>query len=164
MSLLLLSANRIFQSSLPRQRFLLSTCRYLSTATNNSDVPQTQTDTQQSSSRRPRYRYYFLSIAAGALIGAAYTFRQSQKYEGLMPEYITNPELLERQSMDARPKPAPVTKHITFDGPSRINFPFKITLYQYVTWSALFIYSIQKFNKRIHIYFLVHSVVKFVHI
>jgi glutaredoxin len=136
MSLLLISASRTFQSSFSRQRFIFPTCRFLSTPTNpNIHQAENQQLTSDYPSSRPRrrYRYYFLSIAAGALIGAAYTFRQSQKYEGLMPEYISNTELLERQAMETRPLPPPVTKHITFDSSSRENFPFKLTLYQYVT-------------------------------
>jgi hypothetical protein len=136
MSLLLISASRIFQSS--RQHFLLSTCRYLSTTTTNTNIHQAESQQVKgdypSSRPRRRYGYYLLSIAAGALIGAAYTYRQSQKYEGLMPEYINNSELLERKAMEARPLPPPVTKHVTFDSPPREYFPFKLTLYQYVTW------------------------------
>ena len=137
MSLLLISVSRTFRSSFSRQHFLLSTCRNLSTTT-KINFQQTQSEQVKgdypSSQPRSRYRYYFLSIAAGVLIGAAYTYRQSQRYEGLMPEYITNTELLERKAMEARPVPPPVTKHITFDGPPREEFPFKLTLYQYVTW------------------------------
>jgi glutaredoxin len=136
MSLLLISASRTFQSSFSRQRFLLPTYRFLSTSTNpnihQNENQQLKGDYPSSRPRR-RYRYYLLSIAAGALIGAAYTLRQSQKYEGLMPEYVTNSELLERKAMEARPLPPPVTKHVTFDSPSREKFPFKLTLYQYVT-------------------------------
>jgi hypothetical protein len=132
MSLLLISASRKFQSS-----FLLSTCRYLSTTTHTNfqqAESQQAKDDYPSSRPRRRYRYYLLSIAAGALIGAAYTYRQSQRYEGLMPEYINNSELIERKAMEARPLPPPITKHITFDSPPREYFPFKLTLYQYVTW------------------------------
>ncbi|CAF3531572.1 unnamed protein product [Rotaria sp. Silwood1] len=136
MNLLFISARRTFQSSFSSQRFLLYTSRYLSTE-NTTDIHQFKKQDLKgdypSSSPRRQYRYYLLSIAAGALIGAAYTLRQSQKYEGLMPEYISNPELLERQAMEARPLPPPVTKHVTFDEPPRENFPFKLTLYQYVT-------------------------------
>ena len=138
MSLLLISTSRTLQSSLSRQRFLLPACRYLP-LTIKSNIHQTESqqvksDYPTSQQPRSRYRYYLLSIAAGVLIGAAYTYRQSQKYEGLMPEYISNPELLERQAMEARPMPPPVTKHITFDSSPRVSFPFKLTLYQYVTW------------------------------
>ncbi|CAF5175127.1 unnamed protein product, partial [Rotaria magnacalcarata] len=35
--------------------------------------------------------------------------------------------------MEARPLPPPVTRHVTFSKPPREDFPFKITLYQYVT-------------------------------
>ena len=137
MSLLLISTSRTFQSSFFRSRFLYSTYRCLSTSTTNLNINQkenTQFKGDYPSTRsRPRYHYYLLSIAAGALIGTVYTLRQSQKYEGLMPEYITNSELLERQAMEKRPMPPPIAKHITFDSPSTENFPFKITLYQYVT-------------------------------
>ncbi|CAF3972137.1 unnamed protein product [Rotaria sp. Silwood2] len=136
MSLLFISARRTFQSSFVSQRFLLHTSRFLSTE-NATDINQFKKQDLKGDypSSRPRrqYRYYLLSIAAGALIGAAYTFRQSKKYEGLMPEYISNPELLERQAMEARPLPPPVTKHVTFDKPPREIFPFKLTLYQYIT-------------------------------
>ncbi|CAF0824166.1 unnamed protein product [Rotaria sordida] len=136
MSLLFISARRTFQSSFSSQRFLLHTSRLLS-AENATDIHQFKKQDLKgdypSSPRRRQYRYYFLSIAAGALIGAIYTLRQSQKYEGLMPEYISNSELLERQAMEARPLPPPVTKHVTFDKPPKQNFPFKLTLYQYVT-------------------------------
>jgi hypothetical protein len=141
MSLLLISASRTLQSSLSRQRFFLRTSRFQSIQAQPDTHP---TDNQQfkgdypSSRPRRRYRYYLLSIAAGALIGTAYTLRQSQKYEGLMPEYISNSELLERKAMEARPVPPPVTKHVTFDSPPEQNFPFKLTLYQYVTWFVLF--------------------------
>ena len=137
MSQLLISASRILQSSFSRQHLFVHTSRYLSIQ-NNPDIPPT--DNQQFKADYPpprprrRYRYYLLSIAAGALIGTAYTLRQSQKYEGLMPEYISNSELLNRKAMEARPVPPPVTKHITFDSPPKQNFPFKLTLYQYVTW------------------------------
>jgi hypothetical protein len=162
MSLLLISASRTFQSSFSRQRLFLPACRLLSTSTNTNIPPA---DSQQfkgdypSSRPRRRYRYYLISIAAGALVGAAYTFRQSRKYEGLMPEYINNTELLERQAMEARPLPPPITKHITFDSPPRENFPFKLTLYQYITWLVGFF-----FLRKFLYVFLAHFVVKFVHI
>lgn len=140
MSFLFTSASRTFRSSISRQYFLLPTCRFLSTST-NADIPKVESQQLKGDypSYRPRrrYRYYLLSITAGALVGAAYTLRQSQKYEGLMPEYITNPELLERAAMKARPLPPPVTKHVTFDSPPKENFPFKLTLYQYVTWFVI---------------------------
>ncbi len=146
MSLRLMSASRIFRSSLSRQHYLLRTSRFLSTPPNDPEtVHQAQSqqikDDYPSSGPRRRYRYYLLSIAAGALIGAAYTIRQSQKYEGLMPEYISNSELLERKAMEARPLPPPVTKHITFDESPTEKFPFKITLYQYVTWFVIFVFN-----------------------
>jgi hypothetical protein len=163
MSLRLISASRTFQSCLFRQRFLLPTCRFQSTSTNpdfdQADTQQSKVDYPSSRPRR-RYIYYLLSIAGGALIGAAYTFRQSRKYEGLMPEYIFNSELLERKAMEARPLPPPVTKHITFDSPPKENFPFKLTLYQYITWFVILFFSINN----LLIKFLVHFVVKFVHI
>ena len=134
MSFLLISASRTLQSSFVRQSFLLQTSRLLSTPQlRHAQTQQTTGDYPTSNSRR-RYRYYLLSIAAGIAIGAAYTLRQSRKYEGLMPEYMSNVEPLERKAMEARPVPPPVTKHITFDEPPREKFPFKLTLYQYVTW------------------------------
>lgn len=137
MTILLISVRRTFQSCLNRQNILLRTPRLLSTKI-DADVHQSKTQDLKGDypSSRPRrqYRYYFLSIAAGVLIGTAYTLRQSRKYEGLMPEYLSNTELLERQAMEARPLPPPVTKHVTFNQPPRENFPFKVTLYQYVTW------------------------------
>ncbi|CAF1362632.1 unnamed protein product [Adineta steineri] len=139
MSLLFVSASRTCRSSFSRQHILLSTSRFQSTQI-NPEIHQTQNQqtkadypSSSSSNSSRRYRFYFLSIAAGALIGGAYTFRQSRKYEGLMPEYITNSEQLQRKAMEARPMPPPVTKHITFDEGPRVNFPFKLTLYQYVT-------------------------------
>jgi hypothetical protein len=141
MSQLLISVSRILQSSFSRQHLFFRTSRFLSIQ-NSPDIPPTdntqfKADYPPSRPRR-RYRYYLLSIAAGALIGTAYTLRQSQKYEGLMPEYISNSELLNRKAMEARPLPPPVTKHITFDSPPKQNFPFKLTLYQYVTWFVSF--------------------------
>ncbi|CAF0938587.1 unnamed protein product [Adineta ricciae] len=133
MSFLLISTSRTLQSSFVRQSFLLQTSRLLSTPQlRHAQTQQTTGDYPTSNSRR-RYRYYLLSIAAGIAIGTAYTLRQSRKYEGLMPEYMSNVEPLERKAMEARPVPPPVTKHITFDEPPREKFPFKLTLYQYVT-------------------------------
>ncbi|CAF3358532.1 unnamed protein product [Rotaria socialis] len=137
MSRLLISATRTFQCSFSRQHLLLRSSRLVSTQI-NTDIHQIKRQDLKGdypSSSRPgrQYRYYLLSIAAGALIGTAYTLRQSKKYEGLMPEYLSNTELLERQAMEARPLPPPVTKHVTFSKPPREDFPFKITLYQYVT-------------------------------
>lgn len=145
MALFIASHCRSIRSSILCQRFYLKSSRWLSTETRNSpDVSQNisqqkekQTNNNQSSSSGPkksRYRTYFLSIAAGALIGTAYAFRKSQQYEGLMPEYMSNPEYFERQAMEARPVPPPVTKRVTFDKPPRVHFPFKVTLYQFVTW------------------------------
>ena len=139
MAFCLAFASRALRSSLPRQSSLLSPARLLSTESNN-DFRQTTNQQNRgdypTSNEKPRqrYKYYLLSIAAGALIGTLYTIRQSRKYEGLMPEYVANTELLERQAMEARPLPPPVTKHVTFDQPPRQAFPFKVTLYQYVTW------------------------------
>lgn len=139
MAFCLAFASRALRSSLPRQSFLLSPARLLSTESNN-DFRQTTNQQNRGDyptspdKPRQRYKYYLLSIAAGALIGTLYTIRQSRKYEGLMPEYVANTELLERQAMEARPMPPPVTKHVTFDQPPRQSFPFKVTLYQYVTW------------------------------
>lgn len=159
MSLLLIATSRTLQSSLSRQRFLLPAYRSLPLAFKaniQTESQQGKTDSSSSQPRRRRYEYYLLSIAAGVLIGGAYTYRQSQKYEGLMPEYITNSELLERQAMEARPLPPPVTKHITFDSPSRIPFPFKLTLYQYVTWLVLIMIIF-----KISVLVLVRSAAKF---
>ncbi len=139
MSLLLISASRTFQSSFSRQRLFLPACRLLSTSTNTNIPPA---DSQQFKGDYPSSRP-----------------RQSRKYEGLMPEYINNTELLERQAMEARPLPPPITKHITFDSPPRENFPFKLTLYQYITWLVGFF-----FLRKFLYVFLAHFVVKFVHI
>ena len=140
---LLISANRMFHSSFSSQRVLLRTSRFLST---QNSIDAYSTKSQDLKGDYPtfgpnrRYRYYIISIAAGVVIGLVYTYRQSQKYEGLMPEYLSNLELLERQAMKNRPSPPPVTKHVTFDEPPRENFPFKLTLYQYVTWSVCFVF------------------------
>jgi hypothetical protein len=140
MAFCLAFASRALRSSLPRQSFFLPPARFLSSEANN-DFRQTTSSQQNKGDYPPshekprqRYKYYLLSIAAGALIGTLYTIRQSRKYEGLMPEYVANTELLERQAMEARPMPPPVTKHVTFDQPPRQTFPFNVTLYQYVTW------------------------------
>ncbi|CAF5219162.1 unnamed protein product, partial [Rotaria magnacalcarata] len=98
MSLLLISVTRTFQCFFSRQHLLLRSSRLVSTQI-NTDIHQTKRQDLKGdypSSSRPsrQYRYYLLSIAAGALIGAAYTLRQSKKYEGLMPEYLSNTELL----------------------------------------------------------------------
>jgi hypothetical protein len=151
MSLLMITASRKFHSSLSRRSFPLITSRFLSTQSNTTTH---QTHDQQikgdypSPQPRRRYRYYLLSIAGGALIGTIYTLWQSRKYEGLMPEYVSNQELIDRKAMEARPQPPPITKHITFDSPSKVNFPFKITLYQYITWFVLF-----KKNKNFYVCF-----------
>lgn len=137
MSLLLISASRRCRSSFSSSRILFNSSRFLSTQNNThinqANIRDLKGDYPSSAPPR-RYRYYLLSIAAGALIGAAYTFRQSRSYEGLMPEYLSDLESLERKAMEARPLPPPVTKHVTFDEPPRTPFPFKVTLYQYVTW------------------------------
>ena len=140
MSVFLALTNRTFRSSLSRQYLMYRTTRLLSVDTTNDFQQTTKTNDKSDSeskippNRRRRYGYYFLSIGVGALIGTLYTFRQAQKYEGLMPEYLSNIELLERQAMESRPVPPPVTKHVTFSQSDREKFPFKVTLYQYVTW------------------------------
>ena len=136
MSLLLGCSSRLFRASCTRPYYLYNAARCQSTQF-TSGSQQFQGDYPPVDNKSPsRYRYYVLSIAAGALLGTIYTLRQSRKYEGLMPEYISNPELMEQKAMEARPLPPPVTKHVTFDQPPREHFPFKITLYQYITWSV----------------------------
>ncbi|CAF1242516.1 unnamed protein product [Adineta steineri] len=140
MSLLLLATSRKFPTSIFRQRSLLFTPRLLSSNQVNNDILQAQKQqlkvdppSSKQSPRLRRYHYYLLSIATGALIGTIYALRQVRKHEGVLPEYVSNPEILERKAMDARPLPPPVTKHIEFDAPPRVNFPYRLTLYQYVT-------------------------------
>lgn len=133
MALFFAAANRTVRSSLLRQYFTYQTTRALSVDTSN-DFQQTAGSGPKTPPRRRRYGFYFLSIGIGALVGTLYTFRQSQKYEGLMPEYLSNIEILERKALEARPVPPPVTKHVTFKDAPREDFPFKVTLYQYVTW------------------------------
>jgi hypothetical protein len=130
MSLLFNIASRTFRSSVARQQRSLAIVRYQSTQTNNEQ----QSTTNSSNKTQRRYRSYVISIGIGALLGSIYTLRQSQKYEGLMPEYVSNSDTLDRQALDARPLPPPVTRHVTFEQAARKEFPFKITLYQYVTW------------------------------
>ena len=142
MSLVLLSTNRCIPSNVFRQRFfLLSTPRFLSSAQYNNDLLQAEKQRSKvdppqvkQSPRLRRYHYYLLSIATGALIGTIYALRQVRKHEGVLPEYVANPTLLERKAMENRPLPPPVAKHVTFDAPPRQHFPFKLTLYQYVHW------------------------------
>jgi hypothetical protein len=138
---LLISTSRTISSSLFRQRFLSTTPRFLSSSQYNNDLLQAQKQQlkvdpppPKQSRRLRRYHYYLLSIATGALVGTIYALRQVRKREGILPEYVANPELLERKAMDARPLPPPVTKSITFNAPPRKAFPFNVTLYQYVTW------------------------------
>jgi hypothetical protein len=145
MALFFMSTSRALPPTLFRQRFLLLTSRLVSSSQYNNDILQAQKQqlkveppTPKQSPRVRRYHYYVLSIATGALIGTIYALRQVRKHEGSLPEYVANPELLERKAMDARPLPPPVTKHITFDAPPRQNFPFNLTLYQYVTWFVSF--------------------------
>jgi hypothetical protein len=141
MSLLLVSTSRSLPSAVLRQCFLPWTPRLFSSTQYNNDILQAQKQqlkvdppTPKQSPRLRRYHYYLLSIATGALIGTIYALRQVRKHEGSLPEYVANPELLERKAMEARPLPPPITKHITFDAPPRESFPFNVTLYQYVTW------------------------------
>jgi len=141
MSLLFISTSRTISSPLFRQRFLSLTPRLLSTSQFDNDILKAQKQqlkvdppSPKQSPRLRRYHYYLLSIATGALIGTIYALRQVRKHEGSLPEYVANPELLERKAMEARPLPPPVAKHVTFDAPPRQNFPFNVTLYQYVTW------------------------------
>lgn len=141
MSLFLFTTRRCIPSSFIRQRSVSFNIRLLSSNQYNNDIIQAEKkqlkldSTSPKQSRRLRYYHYYLfSIATGALIGTIYALRQVRKHEGHLPEYVTNFELLERKAMEARPLPPPITKSITFDSPPRINFPFNITLYQYVTW------------------------------
>jgi hypothetical protein len=153
MSIFLISAGRTIPSSLFRQRCFSLTPRFLSSIPYNNDILQAEKKrlkvVDQSTKKSPRlrrYHYYLLSIATGALIGTIYALRQVRKHEGILPEYVANAELLERKAMEARPLPPPVTKQITFDSPPRENFPFKLTLYQYVTWFVLSIKKISLFD------------------
>jgi hypothetical protein len=167
MSFFVAIANRTVRSNLSRQYLTYrTTTRLLSVDTKNDFQQTTKTsDTSESESKkssgRRRYGFYFLSIGVGALIGTVYTFRQTQKYEGLMPEYLSNIEIIERQSMENRPVPPPVTKHVTFNNVEKDKFPFKVTLYQYVTWfvkQKLRLISLILF---FCFFFSVRSVVKF---
>lgn len=131
---------RCIPSNVFRQRFfLLTTPRFLSSTQYNNDLLQAEKQRSKidppqtkQSPRLRRYHYYLLSIATGALIGTVYALRQVRKHEGVLPEYVANPALLERKAMENRPLPPPVTKHVTFDAPPRQHFPFNLTLYQYV--------------------------------
>lgn len=138
MSLIYLSTSRILPSTVFRQRILL---RVLSTSQYNNDLLQAEKQQLKvdpskvkQSPRLRRYHYYLLSIATGALLGTIYALRQVRKHEGVLPEYVANAAVLERKAMEVRPLPPPVTKHVTFNAPPRQHFPFKLTLYQYVTW------------------------------
>ncbi|CAF3562279.1 unnamed protein product [Rotaria socialis] len=140
MSLCLISTSRSVPSSLFRRSFLSFNLRLLSSNQYNNDIIQAEKQqlkinptTPKQSPRFRRYHYYLFSIATGALIGTIYALRHVRKHEGNLPEYVTNVELLERKAIETRPVPPPVTKHITFDALPRKNFPFNITLYQYVT-------------------------------
>ena len=157
MSLLLGCSSRLFRASCTRPYLLYNAARCQSTQF-TSDSQQFKGDYPPIDDKpRSRYRYYVLSIAAGALLGTIYTLRQTRKYEGLMPEYISNPELMEQKAMEARPVPPPVTKHVTFDQPPREHFPFKITLYQYITWSVRVLSVDSEAHSRV---VLVHFAVK----
>lgn len=141
MSLRYLSTSRIVPLTVFRQRILLFTPRLLSSSQYNNDLLQAEKQQlkvdppgAKQSPRLRRYHYYLLSIATGALIGTIYALRQVRKHEGVLPEYVANAAVLERKAMEARPLPPPVTKHVTFNAPPREHFPFKLTLYQYVTW------------------------------
>ena len=141
MSLLLISSGRIVSSSLIRRQDFWLSPRLLSSNAYNNDLLQAQKQQSKSeqtankpSPRIRRYHYYLISIATGALIGTIYALRQVRKHEGVLPEYVTNAEVLERKAMESRPFPVPVTKHIRFNSPPRVPFPYKLTLYQYVTW------------------------------
>jgi hypothetical protein len=142
MSLCLTSASRRLSSSMLRQYRLSMTCRFLTSSQYNNDLLQAQKrqsnspddSSMKASPRFRRFHYYLISIATGALIGTIYALRQVRKHEGVLPEYVTNVELLERKALEQRPVPAPVTKKITFNSPPRVPFPYKLTIYQYVTW------------------------------
>ena len=142
MSLHLFAARRILPASLfgHHSPLLITRCATTDTSYNN-DILQAQKHQfkvdpppTKSTLRLRRYHYYLLSIATGALIGTIYALRQVRKHEGVLPEYVTNVEVLERKAMEARPLPPPVSRRVTFDSPPREHFPFKLTLYQYVTW------------------------------
>ena len=141
MSLIFLSASR----NLCRQRLINTSVRFLSSNSINNDLVQAEKQKQspKQSPRVRRYHYYLLSIATGALIGTIYALRQVRKHEGVLPEYVANPALLERKAMESRPLPPPATKRVTFNAPPRQHFPFNITLYQYVTW---FVFSNLRFR------------------
>ncbi|CAF1503087.1 unnamed protein product, partial [Didymodactylos carnosus] len=132
--------------------FLLSSCRlfslkqsiYRSLLLNHKSLLRTTTvvyqqqSSQQNEQSNPikskrRSHYYIFSIAAGALIGTIYALRKVHNHEGALPEYVANSELLERHAMEKRPVPPPITKHVTFDRPPLKEFPYKLTLYQYIT-------------------------------
>ena len=136
-----LLTSRILLSTVFRQRIFHFTPRLLSSSQYNNDLLQAEKQqlkvdppNVKQSPRLRRYHYYLLSIATGALIGTIYALRQVRKHEGVLPEYVANAAVLERKAMEVRPLPPPVTKHVTFNAPPRQNFPFKLTLYQYVTW------------------------------
>lgn len=169
MALFLATTARTLRWSLSRQCYSYQTARLLSAQAGGTDFQQSDQQTAKTNyttnkgKPQRRYAYYLLSIGAGALIGTLYTLRQSQKYEGLMPEYLSNIEILERQAMEARPVPPPVTKHVTFDQPSRVDFPFKVTLYQYVTWFVKKKITFIPFRSNVDVFslfILVRSVVK----
>jgi len=135
MSLFYISSSRFLSSSLIRRQRLWLNPRFLSSNSYNNDLLQVekQQTNEKRSPRIRRYHYYLISIATGALIGTIYALRQVRKHEGVLPEYVTNAEVLERKAMENRPTPVPVTKRIRFDSSPRIPFPYKLTLYQYVT-------------------------------
>ena len=142
MTLHLLAARRAVPAAFFRHHPLFLISRSASSDTSyNNDILQAQKQQfkvdpppSKSTVRLRRYHYYLLSIATGALIGTIYALRQVRKHEGVLPEYVTNAEVLERKAMEARPLPPPVSRRVTFDSPPREHFPFKLTLYQYVTW------------------------------
>lgn len=165
MSLILLTTCRKVPTVLLSQRLLAScTSRALSSNQCNNDLLEAQKQqlkaeppTARQSPRLRRYHYYLLSIATGALIGTIYALRQVRKHEGSLPEYVANPAVFERKAMEARPLPPPVTKHVTFNAPPRVNFPYRLTLYQYVTWSVWILFGV--FSHRA-VSLLVRSAVK----
>ena len=140
MSIRLYAAQRILISAHFRRNPLILS-RHFSSNQYNNDILQAEKQKIKSEGRSNRvspglrrYHYYLISVATGALIGTIYALRQVRKHDGALPEYVTNLDLLEQKAMEQRPIPPPVTKRITFDQPPRAYFPFKLTLYQYVSW------------------------------
>ena len=152
MALFLITASRTIRSSLSRQPLFFHTSRLLSTQTNNDfHTTNNQQYKNESSSTqekpRRRYRYYLLSIGIGALIGTVYTLRQSRKYEGLMPEYMSNSELLERQAMEARPSPTTCDKTCNIRSATKREFPFENNTLSICHMVSIPIYSTMVFEK-----------------